>query len=45
MKKYIKAEIEVVEIKTSDVITTSPGIETTPKDENDGLWELDISVG
>ena len=44
MKKYINPEIEVVEINTSDVLTTSPGTETTPKDDNDGIWDLNINV-
>ena len=43
MKKYMNPEIEVIEIDTSDVITTSPGTETTPKDETDGIWDLDIN--
>ena len=44
MKKYINPEIEVVEINASDVLTTSPGTETTPKDDNDGIWDLNINV-
>ena len=42
MRKYNNPEIEIVEIGVSDIITTSPGIETTPKDDNDGIWDLDI---
>ena len=42
MKKYINPEMEIVEINTSDVITASLGTETTPKDENDGIWDLTI---
>lgn len=42
MKKYIDPEIEILEIETSDIITTSPGTETTPKDDNDGIWDLDL---
>ena len=42
MKKYISPEIDIVEIETSDIITTSPGTETTPKDDNDGIWDLDL---
>ena len=41
MRKYINPEIEVVEINSNDIITTSPGTETTPKDEIDGIWDLD----
>ena len=40
MKKYINPEVEIVEVFAEDIITTSPGTETTPKDENDGIWDL-----
>ena len=40
MKKYINPEMEIIEVNASDVITTSPGTETTPKDEQDGIWDL-----
>ena len=40
MKKYISPTAEVMEVLAEDVITTSPGTETTPKDENDGIWDL-----
>ena len=40
MKKYSNPTLEVVEIASYDIITTSPGTETTPKDENDGIWDL-----
>lgn len=43
MKNYINPEIEIVEVRSSDIITTSPGTETTPKDESDGIWDLDIN--
>ena len=42
MKKYVNPEIEVVELSVSDIITTSPGTETTPKDETDGIWDMDL---
>ena len=42
MKNYINPEFEIVEVRSSDIITTSPGTETTPKDETDGIWDLDI---
>ena len=42
MKKYISPEIDILEIETSDIITTSPGTETTPKDDNDGIWDLGL---
>ena len=43
MKKYKKPEIEVVEFDTADIITTSLGTETTPKEENDGIWDFNIN--
>ena len=42
MKKYLNPEIEIVEFLVDDIITTSPGTETTPKDEDGGIWDLNI---
>ena len=42
MKKYTNPELEIIELEVNDVITTSLGTETTPKDDNDGIWDLDI---
>ena len=42
MKKYMNPEIEVVELQTSDIITTSPGTETPWYEEQDGIWSLEI---
>ena len=42
MKKYNNPELEIIELEAKDIITTSPGTETTPKDESDGIWDLDI---
>ena len=42
MKKYIDPELEIIELEANDIITTSIGTETTPKDDNDGIWDLDI---
>ena len=42
MKKYIDLEIEIVNLEEEDIITTSPGTETSPKDEDDGIWDLNI---
>ena len=42
MKKYINPELEVIELEANDIITTSLGTETTPKDDNDGIWDLDL---
>ena len=44
MEKYNNPEIEVVEIIASDIITSSPGTETPPYEENDGIWEVGIGV-
>ena len=40
MKKYESPEIEINNIFTEDVITTSLGTETSPEDEGDGTWEI-----
>ena len=42
MKNYKNPEIEIIDITVDDVITTSPGTETSPKDEDDGIWDLNI---
>ena len=42
MKKYANPELEIMELDVNDIITTSPGTETTPKDDNDGIWDLDL---
>ena len=42
MKKYANPELEIMELDVNDIITTSPGTETTPKDEGDGIWDRDI---
>ena len=41
---YNSPEIEIVDTSPGDVITTSPGTETTPKDECDGVWDLDFGA-
>ena len=43
MKEYINPELEAIQLEEDDIITTSPGTETTPKDENDGIWDLSIN--
>ena len=43
MKKYVSPEAEVIELHTSDVLTTSPGTETPWYEESDGIWELGIN--
>ena len=42
MKKYNNPELEIIELEANDIITTSPGTETTPKDETDGIWDMDL---
>ena len=42
MKKYMDPELEIIELEANDIITTSPGTETTPKDETDGIWDMDL---
>ena len=44
MIEYMNPEIEVILLNVSDVITTSPGTETSPKDETDGVWDLNIGL-
>ena len=41
MKKYANPELEIIELNADDIITTSPGTETTPKEDNDGIWDFD----
>ena len=43
MKKCMNPEIEVVEVQTSDIITTSPGTEIPWYEENDGIWSLEVN--
>jgi len=43
MKEYITPEIEVMEVKASDIIVTSPGTETPWYEESDGVWDLSIN--
>ena len=43
MKKYKAPELEITGLDVNDVITTSPGTETTPKDESDGIWDLSMN--
>ena len=42
MKEYIIPTIEKIDIYKEYIIITSPGTETTPKDETDGIWDLDL---
>ena len=44
MKKYVNPKIDVVKIESADIITTSPGTETTPNYESDGVWDLNIGL-
>ena len=40
---YMAPELEMVKLEEDNIITTSPGTETTPKEDNDGIWDFDIS--
>ena len=40
MEKYINPEIEVVEVQSTDILTTSPGTETPWYEQTDGSWEI-----
>ena len=42
MRKYENPELEIIKLDVTDIITTSLGTETTPKDDNDGIWDLDL---
>ena len=42
MKKYMNPELEIVELEENDIIVTSLGTETTPKEDNAGIWDLDL---
>ena len=42
MKRYESPNLLVVKLDESDIITASPGTETTPKDESDGIWDLNL---
>ena len=42
MRKYDNPALEMIKLDASDIITTSPGTETTPKEDNDGIWDLDL---
>ena len=42
MKEYVNPQLMLVEISRDDVISTSPGTETSKRDENDGIWDMDI---
>jgi hypothetical protein len=42
MKKYNNPELEIIKLDVTDIITTSLGTETTPKEDNDGIWDLDL---
>ena len=41
MKEYIIPKSEVINVDEHDIITTSPGTTTTPKDQQDGIWDFD----
>ena len=44
MKTYNSPEFEILQLSANDVITASPGTETPWYEENDGIWEMGISL-
>ena len=42
MKRYETPEIEVINLKSLDIIRTSIGTETSKRDEADGIWDFEI---
>lgn len=42
MMKYTNPELEIIKLESDDIITASLGTETTPKEENDGIWDFDL---
>ena len=44
MKKYYSPDVDIIKIGVTDIITTSTGTETTPLDEEDGNWEVEIEI-
>ena len=42
MKAYTPVKIEIISVDEKDVITSSPGINTTITEEKDGIWDLNI---
>ena len=40
MRKYETPELDITLLVEEDIITTSPGTETSKRDENDGIWDL-----
>lgn len=42
MKEYSLPTMDIIELNSYDIIATSLGTETTPKDDNDGIWDLDL---
>ena len=44
MKRYENPKIELIELAVSDIISTSPGTETSIQDETDGSWQIGIGI-
>ena len=41
-EEYFAPKFELIQICSEDIISTSPGTETTPRDDNDGIWDFDM---
>ena len=44
MKEYSTPYIEVIAVKSADVITMSLGTETPRYDEHEGTWDFDLNL-
>ena len=42
MKEYTNPKLELIKLEINNIITTSYGTETTPKEDNDGIWDFDL---
>ena len=43
MEKYVSPEIELVDMGKSDLITTSPGTESSIIENEFGIWDLELN--
>lgn len=44
MKNYKAPELKVEALEAEEIISTSPWVETTMRDENDGIWDLNTDT-
>ena len=43
MRKYTLPEIEMIELEVCDIITTSPGTESSIIENEFGIWDLELN--